>query len=103
VRYEAMRCLQRLGPLAGGAAPSVVPLLADPDQRTMFEAVHVLCAMAPAIVPFLATRLNDPDVEIRRSVAEILRGALHHPYPEVRRSAAAALERAFQRPAAAGR
>ena len=60
-RREAVAMLGELGRLSSSYAPLVVPLLADPDDKTGFTAAWALANMGMAAHPLLIARLESRD------------------------------------------
>ena len=69
VRREALGSLGEAGGAASRYAPRVVPLLADPDERTGFTAAWALAHMGTDAHPLLISRLESRDPRVRERAA----------------------------------
>jgi HEAT repeat protein len=71
-RLRAIEALRLLGDYSAPAAPFLVRLLGDPDQRIRFEADHTLYRLGVAAVPSLVAGLTDPSASVREACAQNL-------------------------------
>jgi HEAT repeat protein len=106
VRREALAHLGEAGRAASSYASIVVPLLADPDEKTGFTAAWTLVHMGMSAHPLLIARLESPIAEEREraaygvgemgpagaAAADQLMELQNDPNPEVRNMAAWALK-----------
>ncbi|MGP0064127.1 MAG: HEAT repeat domain-containing protein [Isosphaeraceae bacterium] len=74
-RHRGLRRLERLGPRAAAAVPSLIPSLTDPDPTIRRETAEILEEIgepAQAAVPALLAALGDSERDVRKMAARAL-------------------------------